>query len=182
MNDKNFIPTPFLAARRRRARTTWWIAVCATYALGTAMVLVWLRAPMARDRELGFHLQSVASEIQQRQAEVSRAQLELTRARAVMRSRAHLTERPNWGAFLSLLGRDRPSGVFLTHCELHSRLGDLPIGVTIRGFAPQQDGVSEYVITLERMGLFDQILLQHVRREPVGATTGLAFVIICEAP
>lgn len=181
MIDKNFIPTPILTERRRRARKTWWVVACAAYTLCVAMLILWLRDPLARSRELDFRVQLAASELQGMEASLNRTRLELSRAREVLRSRAHLTGRPNWGTFLSLLGERRPSGLFLTHCALRSDLGNLPIRVTIRGLAQTQAAVSSYVIALERLGLFDAITIQHVRREPVGQTTGLVFEVLCEA-
>ena len=172
MNQINLIPAPRREAKARRTRLVRWGIVLGLYAgalLGahfvcgacwsgdSALLATETRASAARLREANRLMLSLHGDLAQTEEKLRSAQ-------AVGRQ-------PDWGVLLGLLARNVGDDVVLDFCRL--RQGDLsrskkasaagkrdqPLLLDLGGLAMSQAIVSQFVLRLEKTGLFDQVRL-----------------------
>ncbi len=202
----NLIPEPVQLAQLRRWRLKWW----ATAILVSLMVLAlplgldWLKqAEAARlhleDEHLRVQLAGIRSQLRSVSAGADEAFLQLERADALRSKRC-------WSGMLAMIGRRMPSGCWLTSIttdpatpqgaappqrRAKSRPStpeeppavvviDAPRKLNISGYATTAGEPHTFVTRLKDMGIFTNVELQRVAREPVLDDSYFRFELYCE--
>lgn len=193
MQDINLIPMQRQRARQQRARLRAWIGGGIIYAALVAIVCVGYRTAAspkdlaALHQELADMDTELASLKQQRDA----LRPQLNERRLILAAGRSISDQPDWSRMLTYLA-DEVLGdtVVLTHCQLMPdtkakeagtrNLQDLPLTFTVTGFAKSAPEVSQFVLRLEQMALFDKVVLVQTSRESLLNDMAIAFEVHCE--
>lgn len=172
-------------AGRRRARL--WAAVCGVF--GALVAFSWLASPGPAP--------ALASELARANALTVVRERELANIRGEVRELARsvgvaqsVGDHPDWSRLLSLVGRVRGEKVVLSRVAVESastgapdralaRSGEVSprVGyeVSLAGTGASQASVSEFVLGLERLGLFESVTLVETRAR--ATTDGVQGVV-----
>jgi len=194
VNQINLIPAPRRQAKARRTRLVRWGVVLGLYvgALlgahfvcgacwsgGSDLLAAETRASAAKLREANRLMLSLHAEMVQTEEKLRSAQ-------AVGRQ-------PDWGVLLGLLARNVGDDVVLEFCRVRqgdgrSRSGtkppaaarlDEPLLLDLGGLAMSQAVVSQFVLRLEKTGLFDQVRLVNTTQRTFLKKDAVAFRLEC---
>jgi hypothetical protein len=198
MTGANLIPAARRRRQRRRAHLRAWAGVCGTYGLLLAGVCGWcLVRAGGRAQDVKAKLAETARLIEasaDRQAELT---AELGDVRSTLSANRALGRQPDWSALLAVLGDCRGDSVVLNSCELRPReraaggrggkgrpgpdvlLGERRYRLRLSGLGRSQTSVSQFVLRLEAVGLFERVKLIRSRRRRVPGGEAVSFNIEC---
>lgn len=190
MNGINLIPGPRMLARRRAARLRMWLAIgpCVALIIGGAHAYcftAWNTSTADLDERIAA-LEARASAAKSAaaaiQADVQREQARLTAARIV----AH---QPDWGRVTSLVADRLGDRAVLSGCTLEPAEGraasvaqtgrPVHYRLTLRGYALEQQAVSDVAVELHKAGVFDAVKLVESRRSAFRGADAVSFQIEC---
>jgi len=147
--------------------------------------------------------------IEQSKRDIHTLQEELTAGEATLKANRALTDQPDWSILLALVARDLNDEVVLTRCELKGGASAAPTATAatpmpttasapaavpaaspegarpevfvldVTGYGKTMMAVSQFVLAMERTGLFDEVRLVKTNREPFLTTSAVAFQITC---
>ncbi len=203
MNDVNFIPAERLAAKRRRARITLWVAVCGAYVvvLAAGSLAACVLCP-GRDRDLADRLAEAGQQLKQDNQTMLGLRRTLAETTAALETTRAIREQPDWSRLLAGLSRElgqelvlnrfqvvgmKEDGKPLTEPWSEALLGKpLPALVSkhryqlvIQGFGQTQESVSRFALALEGIGLFEQVRLINSSRQTFLSGRAVAFTVEC---
>ena len=156
---------------------------------------------------LSDRMDKVVREIETQEQALTVARAELSSAQATLRATRAIANQPDWSVLLALLGKATGDDVMLRSIELQPsqpqatvtagqraavaapvRPGG-PAAVAPRraagyvlsasGLAQSQLAVTQFVLRLERMGLFSRVTLVDTSREPFRDTEATSFRLEC---
>ena len=203
MGDVNLIPAARMEKRRRKARIHLWIAICGTYVILLAGLALWAWA-LWRDSDDSVIEQLALTEqrIESYNATISQFQQDLAKAQTELEAGKLISSQPDWTKLLVLVGEQLRDQVVLNACQLttsnksgESVTGNLqespssaPLGAQVAkrqyklelsGFGRTQTSVSQFVLRLEQMQMFDKVELINSRRQAFLSDQAVAFSIEC---
>ena len=203
MSDFNLIPNHRLARKRRRARMRIWAIVCSVYVVGlTAAVVVAGILFSGQDQDIAHQLAVTSEQIDTHNASMLEARRELAEATTQLEIWRVLKSQPNWSKLLVRLSEELGSALVLSQCQLSACdpqyeplskdlgrwLSSRPLGsllseskynLTLGGYGRTQEAVSQFVLRLEDMGLFDVVRLINSKRQAFLEMEAVSFRIEC---
>lgn len=183
MNGVNLIPASRRLAQKRRHRMRLWVAMASGHALlvMTACVgarFIWGSTQNATAGEL--------TAIEKRNADLNGKIADLRRqvadAELNFKTAESISDHPDWNILLSLLNGSIADEIILREVLLTPEPGakrHARFSLQLRGFAKSQAGVSQFVLRLQKIGLFDDVKLLRTGREPLLNTQAVSFDISC---
>jgi hypothetical protein len=205
MKRINLIPKQRRAASKTRSRVNRWITGCAIY--GGLVVIAFLLVRFWQDdsTSLAAEMSRLAQSANSAQAAIDEINPQIADKQATIEAARAISEQPDWSVLLVLLGRNVGDDITLNYCEvdplkakllppnpslppaviaaqqaLAAKSSVLPTQFIVRigGFAPSQKSVSQFVVRLEQIKLFDRVNLIKSDRAPGGDSTTL-FRVEC---
>lgn len=203
MGDVNLIPVRRLARKRWKRRGRVWTGICGTYLLLLAAGLLSAHVlwpsdvhSLARDRQ---SVEQVIDEYNTRVEELQGQLAEVTRELEVSQA---IAGQPDWSKLLVLLGNELGENVVLSQCHLSTtdaNAGDItndlktwlassPLEellaarryrLRLTGFGRTQNSVSQFVLGLERMQVFESVRLIKGYRRAFLDGQAIAFSLEC---
>ena len=196
MNNINLIPAPRREAKAHRAHVVKWITGLSAYAL--ILVLGYCvsgRFAMADSRAMNQESRHLSFVQDASRKMVQALQQELTQARQKLQTSKVLGQQPDWGSLMSLLAKNMGDDVVLDFCRLQRVTpeaapikSDVPtpaapatpqLLLELGGFAQSQADVSQYVLRLEKTGLFNKVKIIKTSREAFRDGKAVAFRLEC---
>lgn len=190
MDRINLIPKQRSLIRQRRIRTRLWVGVVLGYT-ASALVAGLIYGAMASPRDLASltdELASLDSEFAGIQQQQESLRPKLNEQQLILAAGRSITDQPDWSLLLTYLA-DEVLGdhIVLTGCSLTPAKGsvdaqgnnDIPLEVTISGYAKSTPDVSKFVLRLEQMSLFDKVSLTRTNREPYLNDKAISFAAVC---
>ena len=191
MRDVNLIPAHRRDARRRRTIVRWCAVACAGYAVaavavGATCLGVW-PAPTDADRK---QIEQEDQHIAQKERAITTARARVAAANLTLDAERRVSEQPDWSVLLALLADKAGDQIVLKSCRVApASAGDAkPVAalsgaalltVEAGGVGRSQLAVSQFLLRLERTGLFAKVALVDTHRE--GFLTGEAVAFRIEA-
>lgn len=192
----NLVPEHRRRFRRRQRMLRWCVGGCSAYALllvGGCVLLAVLWKPHggATDADV----ERVLSEGEATKRQIDLLNHQLAAARNTLRVTRQIADQPDWSLLLALLGKAVGEQVVLNGCEVGpaAELPDAaqtvsagaarPVApayvVRLRGLARGHPEMSQFVLRLEQLGLFGQVMLVDTGREPIEIGEAVSFRIEC---
>ena len=203
MGDVNLIPAARIEKRRRKARIRLWTTICGTYVILLGGLVLWSCA-FWRDTDETATEQLALTEqrIEAYKATISQFQQKLAKAQAELEADKWISSQPDWTKLLVLVGDELKDQIVLGVCQLatlnksgenatnnlQESLSSAPPGVQVAerqyelelsGFGRTQTSVSQFVLRLEQMQMFDKVELVNSRRQAFLSNKAVAFSIKC---
>lgn len=200
MNDVNLIPSERLASKRCRARLRLWTVICGAYLIALTTALISAHAISGGHSDaVAQELKSAEQTVEQHNATIRQLREELAEAgTALITSRAIIDSQLDWSKLLILLGDQLGQEVVLNNCQLAALNKDNNDGtesfspsaadmglaerryrLKMSGLGRTQSSVSQFVLRLERIGLFDSVTLVNSYRQPFLNGQAVAFSVEC---
>lgn len=203
MGDVNLIPAARMEKRRRRARIRLWTTICGGYVILLVGVALW---SCAFRRDTGDwvieQLALTEQRIGQYNATISEFRQQLAEAQTELEASKSIRSQPDWTKLLILVGDELGDQIVLSVCQLatssrdgetvtsnlQESLSSSPPGVRVAerqyrlelsGFGRTQTSVSQFVLRLEQMQIFDKVELANSRRQDFLSDKAVAFNIKC---
>ncbi len=202
----NLVPKQRQEARCRNSRIKFWVSSCGGYALLWLIALIFVNVIGVADPEaLGSDLEEINERAKAVEAELAQLRSDLGRSNAELAASQKIGFQPDWSVLLSLLSTTIGDSIVLRDCQLltnqasdssssknarptflqeeetakESVAGLGSVELLIAGLGLSQQDVSEYVLRLEQLELFNQVKLVETRREPFLDSQAIAFHIQC---
>ncbi|MFQ6035113.1 MAG: PilN domain-containing protein [Sedimentisphaerales bacterium] len=202
MGDVNLIPAARLASKHRKAKQRMWMVICGAYLMSLAVASLSARALWGGDDAVVKELTSTVQNIEQYNSAITELRKDLSQATAELLTTRTVKDQPSWGKLLILLSNELGAEVVLSKCQLISsskkarlssakdkkitdhRLawGGLPerqYRLNLSGFGRTQSSVSRFVLRLERMNIFESVILVDSNRCSFLNGEAVAFSIEC---
>ena len=202
MGDVNLIPAARMEKRRRRARIRLWTAICGGYVILLVGVALW---SCAFRRDTGDWVIEQLALTEQRigeyNATMSEFRQQLAEAQTELEASKSISSQPDWTKLLILVGDELGDQIVLSVCQiatlskdgenvtrsLQESLSAARPGVhaaeqyrlELCGFGRTQTSVSQFVLRLEQMQIFDKVELANSRRQDFLSDKAVAFNIKC---
>lgn len=179
----NLIPITRRIAQQRRRRLQGWIggAIGWTGALLAVCIGARLSYSTGPAANAAAELPAVQQQIVDLNDKIAAVRKQLTEAQVVHETAQTVTDQPDWSILLSILGSAISDDVALREINLKPNPKDKKqYIVELRGFSRTQPGVSQFVIKLQQVGLFDDVKLLRTGREPVLNVSAITFDLACE--
>jgi len=185
----NLIPTAHRRARQRRRRVQWWLRSLAVYAVVLVAVYAACQTVSGHgDRALADDLATVAEQIAGTQAEMKSISPQLTDAQHTLQATQAVVEQPDWSVLLAMLGHTLDDKVVLQRCAIgdpDSKTSGTDAAcptdyvLTLTGVGRSQTDVSQFVLRLERSGLFQQVKLVQTAVTTFRSAPAVRFELAC---
>lgn len=193
MPDVNLIPPARIARKRRNSKIRLWTAICGTYlivltALALSAHAFWRDTDDSVIDELAFtneRIEGYNTSIRELQKQLASIQSELEAARVI-------NCQPDWMKLFVLVGDELKEDVVLKNCQLTATsrknekslspgafLADRQFRLELSGFGRTQTSVSQFVLRLEQMEMFDSVELVNSRRQSFLNNEAVTFNIEC---
>ena len=205
MNGVNLIPIYRVDARRRRTRGRRWVVACAAYAALLTIGYGMCEATWGgTDPQLASELQAASEKLEKSQSVLARLRPELAEGRARLNAARAVALQPDWSIVLAALAKSLGEEVVLSSCKLDTQTAAAPapspaassadadkakkkpskpepvrVVLSVNGFGRSQVAVSQFVLRLEQMKLFDRVKLIKTSREPFLGGEAVAFQLEC---
>lgn len=192
MRDVNLIPARRRDAKRWRAHIRWCAVGCSAYAvLATAVAGLAWNAWAGEDPAIRQETAHIDEEIHRNQQELTQASAKLSADQQMLSATRQIAGQPDWSLLLTLLAHKTDDQMVLRSCQFrpasdvageakatdnHAAGGLL---IIITGVARSPQGAQQYVLRLEKTGLFDRVTLVETRREPFLNGEAAGFRVDC---
>lgn len=201
MIQVNLIPTNRRRARKHRTQARCWIMICGIYCV---VVLVGFSIPrvgrVGNSRISAGQLEEVTEQIKKTNHAIALLRPELTAAQRMLKATEAIIQHPNWSLLLALLAHQLNEEIVLHGCtlepnhamdatqeEVNMNSTDGGVGYDQNRFVFRVDGmgrtqatVSQFVLRLERCGLFSQVTLVNTQRQQIWDIDVFRFQLVCE--
>ncbi|MFC1635701.1 PilN domain-containing protein [Planctomycetota bacterium] len=189
MGSVNLIPPARIARRKRKAKIHLWMVICGTYLISLTVLALsthafWRDTDDSTIEELAFTTQRIEGY----NSKISELQKILTQAKSELEAGRVISCQPDWTKLLILVGDELKEEIVLGNCQLvtgsrssgnmTNTLQDLPSSsspqkylaerqykLELNGYGRTQTSVSQFVLRLEQMGMFDAVELINSRRQ-----------------
>lgn len=203
MEQGNLIPAERTARKRRKARRRMWTALCATYAvlLAVGSLAAHMICP-SEARSAIEQLEGTALEIEQSHHTLLALRDELAQAAATLEAARAMRQQPQWSHLFAELSRRLGQEMVLSRCQLvtsmasgrsdgnewKESLASKPLGaflterryrLALSGFGKTQESVSQFVLKLEGVGVFERVRLVNSSRQTFQDGEAVAFSVDC---
>jgi hypothetical protein len=192
MNGVNLIPMWRRARRGREARVRMWVAIaplCASLMAGAYGYLA-VRWDTGTGDLAAKHA-ALSDQIEMSKREIRRGDADARELATQRWASRVVAEQPDWGLLLALFGDALGEETVLATCDL--RPVTAPSGVSagkervrpdrytllLAGYSRTQEGVSQFVISLEKLGLFDSVAMKESRRTTMYSADAVEFRVEC---
>lgn len=203
MNGVNFIPRERRETAERRTRLRAWAVGATAYALLGAIVFAASgTAAVVEDPMVAEKLAQLPGEIEKSQGALADLQAQLAEAQASLDAARAVAMQPDWSVLLGLLAQSLGEEIVLTSCKLESEQAttDRPAGaqriapgakapeptaprtassgrytLLLSGLGRTQSSVSQFVLRLEELGLFERVTILKTNREMFGEHESIGF-------
>ena len=203
MDDVNLIPADRLAKKLRRERLRVWTIICGTYVISLAMLVgsarfFWGNAAVPVTEELN----STTERIERYNSTILDLQQRLTKATAELEAGKVISCQPDWSKLLILISDELGDEIVLRNFQLATLnkdhrdvtnniqqllsssspgvfLAERRYRLELNGFGRTQTAVSQFVLRLERMQIFDSVRLVNSYRQAFLNEEAVAFGIEC---
>lgn len=202
MNDVNLIPAGRLASKRRMARLRIWAVMCGAYLTLVTLASLSAHVICGGDGAVAEELKSIERRVQQYNAGIIELRAELAKTRAALEMSRAISSQPDWSKLLVLLSDQLGEEVVLNNCQLiatnkngkegtghlqessSSLAAGMPLAerrhkLELSGFGRRQSSVSQFVLRLEKIGVFDSVRLINSYRQPFLNDQAVAFSVEC---
>ena len=198
------MPTPRRQAKACRARLRQWLAIGVAFVGMLAMICITCHRTWGVGVDpLADEIRQTTDRISASGRTIAELQEQLTASRWKLDTFRGVGQQPDWGVMLKLVADGLGSEVVLKSCELNEiaiplktasgESGDSQISVTsvsedkkqiafvlsVSGLGRSQTAVSQFVLRLERSGMFDNVRLVSTMREPFLNAKAIAFRLKC---
>jgi Tfp pilus assembly protein PilN len=190
MDRINLIPKRRRLDRQRRIRSRLWIGAVLGYAV-TVLAVCLVYGNMVAPRDLGSLSEELAgldTELASLQQQRDALQPKLNEQYLILTAGQSITDQPDWSLLLTYLA-DEVLGdrMVLTGCTLAPaggaieahQINDTPMALTLTGYGRTTPDVSQLMLRLEQMSLFDKVTLARTNREPFLSGQAIAFEARC---
>ena len=199
----NLIPAERLARKRQHRRIRAWIGICSAYTLVLIVAGgVGYFARSTNDSKSGDQLKASKEKADNSDSTIIELQQRLIEAEATLRVSKAIGNRPDWSSLLVLIAKERGNKIVLDCCKLvesdniSPRNGAEPSNLSghstdykflrqkqfkliLTGLGRTQTDVSQYVLRLEQVGVFDEAKLTRSVRQAFLTGEVIAFRIEC---
>jgi hypothetical protein len=197
MHDVNLIPARFRDARRRQRRVRAWITICGGYAIVLAVAYVGVATALGDGGTTSADLAKTGQQVESLNRAESMLKLQLRDLRIKLSVARTVGEQPDWSLLLAVLGQLTDERIVLRSCRLEtfadarpapaaakavsqpSTPGPTKMRLAITGLGKGQSDVTQFVLRLEKLGLFDHVDLIQSAREPMGTGEATVFRVEC---
>ena len=209
MKPVNLIPTRRILARQRQRHMRRAAVICSSWAVVIAGVCaagqgVLPGGSAATGGNIDGQLEKVAREVEVNRQAVSTVRDELSGVQATLRATRAIANQPDWSILLALLGHATGDDVMLRSFELQPnapvapavKAAPTPPGarapqpsapaprsaafvLNLGGLGQSQPAVTQFVLRLERVGLFSRVTLLDTSREPFRDGEATSFRLEC---
>jgi len=203
MGDVNLIPTKRLTSKHRKVRLRIWALVCGAYLTSLAVASLSARVLWpAGASSIAEQLKATSQSIEQHNSTIIELREKLAEATGALETVGAVSSQPDWSKLLILLSNELQEEVVLNSCRLVSLdkndknvrdhlqelLSSLPVGVllaerqyilSLSGFGSTQSSISQFVLRLEEIKIFESVRLIDSHRQPFGNDEAVAFSIEC---
>ncbi|MEZ6190765.1 MAG: hypothetical protein R3C45_05675 [Phycisphaerales bacterium] len=190
MQRINLIPKSRQRDRQRRVRVRLWICMSLCYAALLAAACLSYRGMSS-----SHDLTALTVDLDEKQAELTRLEDQqkslrprLNEQKLILVAEQSISDQPDWSLLLTYLA-DEVLGdkVVLSGCVLApSAPGDKAdntdsdtLVLTLTGYGQGTADVSQFILRLEQIGLFEKVTLARTNREPYLAGQAIAFEARC---
>ena len=191
MQSRNLIPSHRLEAARRRRRLQAWIGAVSVYAAALVAVYVGCACAWGVDAgALARRRQTTEQRVELIRNHIRKAQADLAEAQHTLKANETIGGHPDWSLLLMLLAHHMNDGLVLRQCHLAPANADdsLPADATtpagwrleMTGFAREVTAVSQFALSLEKTGLFNEVRLMKTVRQPFLAGQATHFQVRCD--
>jgi hypothetical protein len=163
---------------------------CAGYVLalvaGYGVCYAW--AGQGTTKDLSGELADMTAKTQEARSTAERLHRQIVTAQSRLEADRAVGNQPDWSILLSSIAADLKDDIVLRQCRL-SPINDRPGSAAssagrafvfqMEGYGRSQDAVSEFVLRLERKGLFDEVKLVRTSREPLLSEIAINFRLDC---
>ena len=195
----NFVPASRLCAQRRGRRLRLWTVGGLVYvAVLVAVYLFALSLWGADPRTYAYELDKTRTNIQRAEQTILATRQQLDKAELMLQAHQAAGNHPDWSLLLTMLADSLNDEVVLKQCELKSvpsPAGSASAGagqatpsgagrpapylLRLAGYGRTHAAVSQFVLQLEKIGLFDQVKLTRTVREPFMSDSAILFQVEC---
>ena len=202
MPDVNLIPPARIERKRRRSKIRLWTAICGTYlivltALALSAHAFWRDTDDSVIEELAFTTQRIEGY----NTTISELQKKLASIKAELEAGRVISCQPDWTKLFVLVGDELKEDVVLKDCQLIATskksgnvansvqnanasspsvfLAERQFALELSGFSRTQTSVSQFVLRLEQMEMFDSVELVNSRRQSFLDNEAVTFNIKC---
>jgi len=203
MGDVNLIPAGRLTRRRRRRRLCVWATACGLYVvLVGAGSLTFHVARAGETRSAGAQLEALDRQIEQNNRALLDVRGQLAGTSTAWETARALRGQPDWSKLLTGLAAQLGDEIVLCRCQLATTTVEgralgaeeggtetaTPLGtfltgcrrtLVLNGYGKSQAGVSQFVLRLERCGVFDLVRLVSSSRQTFLDGEAVAFTVEC---
>jgi hypothetical protein len=209
MQPVNLIPARRILARQRRGHLRACVALCSTWAVVVAGACAAGQGllPLARPANaagLAERLDRAAREIQTNEQAVAATKGELSAVQATLRATKGIAGQPDWSTLLALIARTTGDDVMLRWFDLQPAAAPAAAAapavkpgakpgqprpaasprspgylLNLSGLAQSQPAVTQFVLRLERSGLFSRVTLLDTSREAFRDADATSFRVEC---
>lgn len=195
----NLVPASRRKAAQLRARLRRWLVAVPCYAGVVIAASLAYVTVLAEDREdVSVTLDKTGRHVEELTRSLTSLRPQLTEARTRLNVARTVGQQPDWSELLALIGSAMDDEMVLTGTQVDAnvsgeenvapkpgssngsnRLNGAGLVLTLRGFAPSQPSVAQFILRLERLGTFDCVTLLHSARQQIEAGEVTAFRAEC---
>ena len=199
MTCVNLIPTGYREAQQRRRRTRAWFTIFGGYAIILAVAYVGAASALGDGGSTLADLARTTQQVEELSRCANMLKIQLRDAQLKLGVARTVGDQPDWSLLLAILGKLSDDQIVLRSCRLEilaeSRIllpagpkpasqpaapnGPTKFTLTLTGLGKAQADVTNFVLRLEKLGLFDRVDLLQSLREPVANGEATAFKIEC---
>ena len=200
MNVINLIPVPRRRAAACRARLRRWLAGCVSFGAALLLVCMACHAVWGREgRALAGEIEGAELRIRKSNQTILSVCRELASCQWRLASCRAVGKQPDWSVLLAMLSTRLGDDIVLERCRLRGLKAsdggarapspDAPADdeadarkqfiFEISGFGRSQLAVSRFILSLERMRLFDRVRLIKTNRQPFLQGKAVGFKLEC---
>ncbi len=200
MTSVNLIPAYRREAQARKAHLARLVGIMAAYCLALLVgFLVCARYAGRGTQDLGNDTRRAVRQVESAKNLVSALAREVAAAQRQLRTAEAVGQQPDWSGLFAILAGNLGESVVLDGCRLQPGgpdktarpsvppspppSGAAPAGgqltVEVSGLAKAQSDVSDYMLRLEKTGLFDKVRLIRTNRQAFLNDKVLAFQLEC---
>ncbi|HET6251691.1 MAG TPA: hypothetical protein VFE47_28660 [Tepidisphaeraceae bacterium] len=206
MKRVNLIPAPRLEQRRCRAHARRCVKACSIYTLLALLAAVGCRFAWNDDTDAAEQRLAIAdADVQHIDVAIARCRSDLNAAKVSLAVNCQLVSQPDWSLLLKLLAALNGDAVVLKSVALDTRAeaaaSVIPVIQTFSssgkstkplaaepkravrliliGTGESQLAVTQFVVRLEKTGLFDRVIVADTGRETFMAGSAISFRLEC---
>jgi Tfp pilus assembly protein PilN len=203
MADVNLIPPEWVAKRRSRTHLRLWAGICIVYVVGLVVAVasayvVW----SGGDARLEQDLAATKERLGQTNQRVLQMRREVAQATTALQAGRVIACQPDWSKLLTMVSENLGDEVVLTTCRLVALdkehrdlvegmgrqttpaslpqlLADGAHQLQLGGFGRSQTAISNFILRLEKLGLFASTRRLESNRKEFLGTDAIAFSVEC---